>query len=262
MSVRRVGLEGEPLEDLARRDAAPEHAKEHQRRRDSEESKEREREQHRACLIGEHANRERHGGRPRGADQPGSVGHHDPHEPAENPRRDRACCGDGKRIVAAMTFHRPRAYTRRGRSLRVTRRQRLQPDARSTKCLLVAHPITTYRMVLEGIRFRAKHGASRAERDLPQDFVVTLEVELPVSALPRTDSLARVFDYGKLASLIVEEGTRASYRLLETLGQRLVERVFEDTPAILVTLRIKKFGPPTPVSVDAASIELSSRRQG
>ena len=138
--------------------------------------------------------------------------------------------------------------------------ERLQPDASGTKCRPVATPITTYRMVLEGIRFRAKHGASRAERDLPQDFVVTLEVELPVSALPRTDSLARVFDYGKLASLIVEEGTRASYRLLETLGQRLVERVFQDTPAILVTLRIKKFGPPTPVSVDAASIELSSRR--
>jgi dihydroneopterin aldolase len=121
-------------------------------------------------------------------------------------------------------------------------------------------PITTYRMVLEGIRFRAKHGASRAERDLPQDFVVNLEVELPVALLPRTDSLAKVFDYGKLATLIVEEGTRASYKLLEILGQRLVERVFEETPAVAVTIRIKKFGPPTAVSVDAASIELTSRR--
>lgn len=124
----------------------------------------------------------------------------------------------------------------------------------------MASPITTYRMILEGIRFRAKHGASRAERDLPQDFVVTLEVELPVSTLPRTDSRARVFDYGTLAALIVEEGTGNSYRLLETLGQRLIDKVFDATPATSVTLRIKKFGPPTPVSVDAATIELSSRR--
>ena len=122
-------------------------------------------------------------------------------------------------------------------------------------------PVTTYRMVLDGIRFRAKHGASRAERDLPQDFVVTLEVELPVASLPRSDSRAKVFDYGKLAALVVEEGTSASYRLLETLGQRLIERVFAETPALFVTLRVKKFGPPTPVSVDSASIELSSRRQ-
>jgi len=125
----------------------------------------------------------------------------------------------------------------------------------------VPFPVTTYRMVLDGIRFRAKHGASRAERDLPQDFVVTLEVELPVASLPRSDSRAKVFDYGKLAALVVEEGTSASYRLLETLGQRLIERVFAETPALFVTLRVKKFGPPTPVSVDSASIELSSRRQ-
>ena len=43
--------------------------------------------------------------------------------------------------------------------------------------------IQTYRIRMEGIRFRAKHGVSRAERDLPQDFVVNLEVELPVAVL-------------------------------------------------------------------------------
>ncbi len=121
-------------------------------------------------------------------------------------------------------------------------------------------PISTYRMVLEGIRFRAKHGASRAERDLPQDFVVNLELELPVSSLPRTDSMRGVYDYGKLAAIVVDEATKSSHRLLETLGQRLIERVFAASPAISVSIRIKKFGPPTPVSVDAASIELQARR--
>ena len=124
----------------------------------------------------------------------------------------------------------------------------------------MAPPISTYRILLEGIRFRGRHGASRAERGLPQDFIATCEVELPVSALPRTDSLRGVYDYGSLAQVIVDLGTNESYRLLETLGQRLIERVFEVSPAIAVSLRIKKFGPPTPVSVDAASIELTSRR--
>ena len=81
-----------------------------------------------------------------------------------------------------------------------------------------------------------------------------------MSALPRTDSLRGVYDYGSLAQVIVDLGTNESYRLLETLGQRLIERVFEVSPALAVSLRIKKFGPPTPVSVDAASIELTSRR--
>jgi dihydroneopterin aldolase len=117
-----------------------------------------------------------------------------------------------------------------------------------------------YRIRLEGIRFRAKHGASRAERDLPQDFVVNLEVELPVTLLPRTDTRARVYDYDELASVVVDEGTRVSYKLLETLGQRLIARILADTPATSVTVQVKKFGPPTSVSVDAVSVELSGRR--
>jgi dihydroneopterin aldolase len=120
--------------------------------------------------------------------------------------------------------------------------------------------VETYRIRLEGIRFRARHGASRAEQALPQDFVVHLEVELPVSALPQRDQRRSVFDYDRLANLVVEEGTRATVRLLETLGQRLLERVLADTEALAATVTIKKFGPPTTASVDAASVELTARR--
>jgi dihydroneopterin aldolase len=120
--------------------------------------------------------------------------------------------------------------------------------------------VETYRIRLEGIRFRARHGASRAERDLPQDFVVCLEVALPVTALPRSDSRARVFDYDRLASLVVDEGTAVSYKLLETLAERLISRILADTPAVAVQVQVKKFGPPTSASVDAVAIELTGRR--
>src|SRR6185369_6060167 len=102
----------------------------------------------------------------------------------------------------------------------------------------MSSPVETYRIRLEGIRFRARHGASRAERDLPQDFVVHLEVTLPVAMLPRTDTRARVFDYDRLASLVVDEGTRVSYKLLETLADRLIERILGDTPAVSVTVQV------------------------
>lgn len=115
---------------------------------------------------------------------------------------------------------------------------------------------------MEGIRFRARHGVSRAERGLPQDFVVNIDVSMPVATLPNSDSRARVFDYDKLASLIVDEGTRVSYKLLETLGERLIARVLADTPALRVTVQVKKFGPPTEASVDAVSVELSAERSG
>ena len=122
--------------------------------------------------------------------------------------------------------------------------------------------IRTYKIVLDGIRFRGRHGASKAERGLPQDFVASVEVELPLSALPRTDSYRNVYDYGKLAELVVHEGTTTSCKLLETLAQRLIDRILDESPALGVSVRIKKFGPPTAVSVDAASIELVGFRNG
>jgi 7,8-dihydroneopterin aldolase/epimerase/oxygenase len=120
--------------------------------------------------------------------------------------------------------------------------------------------LRTYVIHLDGIRFRGRHGASRAERDLPQDFVATLDVELPIEALPRSDNRKGLVDYGALSELVVHEGTSQSYRLLETLAARLIDRILEKTPSTSVRVRIKKFGPPTPVSVDSAAIELFGTR--
>lgn len=117
-----------------------------------------------------------------------------------------------------------------------------------------------YRIRLEGIRFRGRHGASDAERYLLQDFVVDLEVELPVTELPASDERSAVYDYDALASIVVEEGTGSSYKLLEILASRLLERVLSDTPAIAATVRIRKFGPPTTASVETVSVELRGRR--
>lgn len=120
--------------------------------------------------------------------------------------------------------------------------------------------IDTYRMNLEGIRFRGRHGASRAERDLPQDFVATIDVELPVSSLPMNDSYRNVTDYGRLAEIVADEGTKTSHRLLETLARKIVARILAESDALSVVVRVRKFGPPTPVSVDSAAIEIRGTR--
>lgn len=124
------------------------------------------------------------------------------------------------------------------------------------------HAPTDYKIRLEGIRFRAKHGVSDSERDLPQDFLVTVEVFLPGETLPTEDHLRDVFDYDRVASLVVEEGTKQAFRLLEILAQRVIERIFTDTPATRVTVSVTKSRPPTRSSVDSVSVELTSRRAG
>jgi 7,8-dihydroneopterin aldolase/epimerase/oxygenase len=123
--------------------------------------------------------------------------------------------------------------------------------------------VRDYRIHLDGIRFRSKHGASASERRLPQDFVAAVELSLPPTALPRSDERRDVVDYDRIASVIVQEGTSRSCRLLETLAKRIVERIFTDFPVTSVRIVITKARPPTSSSVEAASVELLvSRREG
>lgn len=116
--------------------------------------------------------------------------------------------------------------------------------------------VSRYSIRLDGIRFRARHGVSDAERYLLQDFVVDLEVSLPVDMLPDSDERSRVYDYDDLATIVVTEGTKTSYKLLETLARRLLQRLLTDTAATSATVRLRKFGPPTTASVDNVTIEL------
>jgi 7,8-dihydroneopterin aldolase/epimerase/oxygenase len=120
--------------------------------------------------------------------------------------------------------------------------------------------VDQYKIRLEGIRFRGRHGVSDSERALPQDFLVTVEVLLPVSALPQGDHIRDVFDYDRLATLVVDVGTAETCRLLETLARRVIQRVLADTPASRVSVSVTKSRPPTHASVDNVTVELCGTR--
>ena len=120
--------------------------------------------------------------------------------------------------------------------------------------------VREYRIRVDGVRFRSSHGVSTSERKLLQDFVANVELSLPPANLPKADRRRDVVDYDRIASLIVEEGTTRSYRLLETLGKRIVARLLAEIPATSVRIVITKSRPPTTTSVEAASVELVVHR--
>lgn len=124
----------------------------------------------------------------------------------------------------------------------------------------VGHLVAEYVLRLDGIRFRGHHGVSDSERALPQDFLVSLEVYLPLEVLPTGDHISDVYNYDRLATLVVKEGTEHRCLLLETLAQRVIARVLKDTPATRVSVAVTKSRPPTRSSVDSVTVELRARR--
>jgi len=119
-----------------------------------------------------------------------------------------------------------------------------------------------YTLRLEAVRFRTNLGASHSERSIPQEIVVDVDITLPVAAFPKRDLRRDAVDYGKIADMVVEEGQAEPYRLLETYAQRLVERLFRETPALRARVAVTKLRVPTSHSVDRAVVELVATREG
>jgi dihydroneopterin aldolase len=120
--------------------------------------------------------------------------------------------------------------------------------------------VSEYTLRLHAIRFRTNMGASRSERDIPQEILVDIELTLPVTALPKRDLRRDAVDYGVIADLVVQEGLAQPYHLLETYAQRLVARLLAETPALRVKASATKLRVPTSHSVDRAVVELVAVR--
>jgi dihydroneopterin aldolase len=121
--------------------------------------------------------------------------------------------------------------------------------------------LTTYKIALKGVRFRARVGASRSERDLPQDVIVDVTLTLPYQTMPQRDHVRDVFDYDAVARLVVEEGTARQHRLLETYTRVILDRLLAETPATHITVAVTKVRAPTTHSVDAITVELTADRR-
>jgi dihydroneopterin aldolase len=120
--------------------------------------------------------------------------------------------------------------------------------------------VREYTLRLHAVRFRANLGASAAERAIPQDLVVDVDLELPVSSLPKRDAKREVVDYDAVVRLVVEVGLAESYRLLEIYALRLLERLLAETPASRVRVAATKLRVPSTYSVDQAIVELVGSR--
>jgi len=119
----------------------------------------------------------------------------------------------------------------------------------------------TYTIELRGVRFRARLGASRSERDIPQDVSVDVDLTLPYDNMPASDHVRDVFDYDRVARLVVEEGVARQHRLLETYTRLVLERLIEETPATHVRVAVSKLRVPTTYSVDTVTVVLSADRR-
>lgn len=116
------------------------------------------------------------------------------------------------------------------------------------------------KICLEGLEFHAFHGVYPHERESGNWFEVDIAVETDVREGTIGDDLARTVNYETLYQFVKEEMEKPS-KLLETVAEKIVERVLQDIPeAQQVEIKIAKMNPPIGGKCRRASVSLLKKR--
>ena len=93
-------------------------------------------------------------------------------------------------------------------------------------------------IVVRGIRAEGKHGLP-GEREIPQPFVVDVEVLGDLAPAAAADAIDATMDYGAICSEVRDVIVSESYELVEALAEAIATRVIS-MGAISVRVRVSK----------------------
>lgn len=113
---------------------------------------------------------------------------------------------------------------------------------------------------VENIRVFAHHGCLKEETTIGSDYRVDLKVKADLKTSATSDKLSDTVDYVLLNRIIKEEMQIPSY-LLETVAQRILDRIFsEDQKVKKVTVCVSKLNPPIGGDVEKVTIKITAYR--
>ena len=113
---------------------------------------------------------------------------------------------------------------------------------------------------LTNIRTYSYHGCLAEEAAIGADYRVDLEIKTDVRKSSMTDELEDTVDYVFLNRVVVDEMAIRS-RLLEHVTNRIILRVFKESPAVSrILIRVSKINPPIDGDVEMVTIEMEEYR--
>jgi len=113
---------------------------------------------------------------------------------------------------------------------------------------------------LKNIKIYAFHGCLVEEGKIGSDYLVNLSVKADLTQAADTDKLADTVDYVHLQKIVKNE-MRERSKLLEHVGQRIIEVIFSEIPLVnSVKVKVSKVNPPIGGDVEEVSVLMKSSR--
>ncbi len=109
---------------------------------------------------------------------------------------------------------------------------------------------------VENIRVYAYHGCLNEETKIGSDYIVNLEVNADLKTSAQSDELNDTVDYVFLNKVVREEMAIPS-KLLETVAQRILDRVFNESSMVTkANVSVSKINPPIGGDVEKVTVKL------
>ena len=116
--------------------------------------------------------------------------------------------------------------------------------------------VTESYVFLKDVRFHAFHGVLPQEKEVGQDFLVSIRCAVDMSSAMNHDMLEVALDYGVLYQLVKEEMDIPS-QLVEHVAGRIGKTVFDHFQQVTaVDITITKLNPPLGADSVGAGVEM------
>ncbi len=120
---------------------------------------------------------------------------------------------------------------------------------------------TRDRIMLRDLAFFGYHGVMPEESSLGQRFRIDVECGLDLAEAGRSDNVEATVSYEPMFDVVKAAFEEHKFKLIEALGQHIVDRLFENFAAIeWIRIRVRKPEAPVPVVVGEFAIEITRRR--
>ncbi len=105
------------------------------------------------------------------------------------------------------------------------------------------------RVVIEGLRCRARVGVTAGERRRRQRLVLDVTLATPLACAGRRDDLTATVDYAAAAALARRVAEATPFVLVEAIAERTAAALLKGFPVQAVEVRVRKFSVPGADSV-------------
>jgi len=113
---------------------------------------------------------------------------------------------------------------------------------------------------IRNIRVYAYHGCLQEEGKIGSDYRVDLSIKANLKKSSMTDELEDTVDYVHL-NRIVKEEMQIRTKLLETVANKIIERILFEIPLVdKVNVKVSKLNPPIGGNVERVTIEMKRKR--